>query len=62
MRNAEERAEPWPSDRPRLGALHGITTFFGNRLFALIVGSSGASPPYGVVKLPSVFLVDFHVL
>jgi hypothetical protein len=25
-------------------------------------GLSGASPPYGVVKLRSVFLADFHVL
>ena len=32
------------------------------RAFDQTPGCSGASPPYGVVKLPRVFLADFHFL
>ena len=49
----------------RLGAVCGlVSTREPNHLAppVISVGLSGASPPYGVVKLPSVFLAEFHVL
>jgi len=57
-------AEPWnaqPTARQLSGIAGDAATEheFALRIF---VGYSGASPPYGVVKLRSEFLADFHVL
>src|SRR5215469_6855422 len=41
------RAEPWHSDRPRLGTFYGLTIWFRPPLiegFAITMGFSGASP------------------
>src|SRR5260221_9502814 len=45
----------------RIGAVTCVLSTRANPSFGLI-GRSGASPPYGVVKLRSEFLADFHVL
>src|ERR1700760_1299096 len=47
MCDPKRRAEPWHSDRPRLRAFYGLTTWFAPvhiEDFAITTGFSGASP------------------